>query len=350
VIAVAVCYGLAYQGLWPATSTDARIDQLQSRLDAAEKSATATTSGLAAVNTRLDGLGSELTAKLGDAGGKLAAMQQNLDALQAAKPPAVDLAPLQAQVKALSSRLDAVAAGASSADAGAIAANLATAQRTLGDLGNKVAAIDTHIQSTDSTVTALKGELDSARAAIDQAARAPSPKAIASAMQLPLLISALESDFAAGRPYATDLGNLVAAVPETHVPASVSDAAAAGLPAPGELARAFDAAVPEILGARPPGTDTSWQGQMADWVKGVLALRPQGEIAGDAPDAVLSRLQAAVDRHDFAGAAKLLAQLPPAMQAAAGELAGKIKALADADAFVAALRSTALAPAAGAQK
>ena len=352
VIATAVCYGLATAGLWPvpASDVDARIAALQSGLADSQKSTAVNTSALAALNTRVGGLESDFAAKLAAASDALAKVQQALGQLQAAKPQPSDLAPVEAEVKALSSRLDAVAAGASSADAGAIAANLASLQQTVSGLAEKLATLDSRGTATDAALGSLKAELASAKAAIDQAASAPSPKAIASAMQLPLLISALEADFAAGRPYAGDLDALKSAVPEAHVPASVSDFAANGLPAPGELSRRFEAAMPDIFAARPPATDSSWQGQATDWLKGLLALRPQGESAGDAPDAVLSRLEAAVGRHDFADAAKLLGQLPPGMQQAAGDVAAQIRALADADSFIAALRSTALAPASGVSK
>ena len=73
-------------------------------------------------------------------------------------------------------------------------------------------------------------------------------------------------------------------------------------------------------------------------------------MEGGAPEARLSQLQAAVDRHDFAGASKLLQQLPPAMQHALGDVATQIRALADADAFIAGLRTAALAPIDGAAK
>jgi len=352
IIAIGVTYAIANAGFWPSpkTDTELRIAQLQDRLAQAEASDASNAKAVADLTGRLTSLEGDVDGKLAASADGLTKLQQSVAGLQAAKPPAVDLSPLEAQIKTLSSRLDAVASGASSADAGAIAANLATAQRSLTDLSNKVAALDSHATATDNTIANLNSEFASAKSAIDQAARAPSPKAIASAMQLPLLISALESDFAAGRPYATDLGNLTAAVPEAHAPASVSAAATSGMPAPDDLARQLDAAMPDMLSARPAGTDSSWQGQASDWVKRMLALRPQGALTGDSPEALASQLQEAVSRHDFAGAAKLFDQLPQPMQQAAGDLDAKIKTLADADAFLANLRQTALAPAAGVQQ
>ena len=87
-----------------------------------------------------------------------------------------------------------------------------------------------------------------------------------------------------------------------------------------------------------------------DWMKGVLAFRPAGDAAGDTPDAIASRLQSAVDRHDFAAATPLFAQLPPPMLDAAGDLPQEVSALADASAFIAGLRAKALAAAPPAAK
>ena len=165
-------------------------------------------------------------------------------------------------------------------------------------------------------------------------------------MQLPLLISGLDADFAAGRPYASDLKALQGAIPEAHVPASVAAGAATGLPAAADVVSAFRSAharyhrgAPrrdrfQLAGAALRGLD-----EEAYWRCG---RRAPGRRPGQC-DAV-SRLEAAVNRHDFAGALALLGQLPPPMQQAAGEVAGKLQLLADADIFLADLRQKALAP------
>jgi hypothetical protein len=251
-------------------------------------------------------------------------------------------------LKTLSSRLDAIAAGASSADAGALAASVKTMQQDLATLSQKVDALATRAGTADTTVASLKSELDGAKAAIAKAAAAPSPQAIAAAMQLPILISTLDADFSAGRPYAGDLKALKAAIPSAGVPASVAGAATTGLPAAGDVAAAFEAKMPDMLAAEPGSTGAGWQDQIADWAKGVLALRRQGVEPGSGPDALLSQLESAIQRRDFAAASSLLDKLPQPMQQAAGDAAAQIRTLADADAFISGLRRKALAPATGA--
>ena len=348
IVATAVCYGLAYAGLWPASAGDtpARLDQLEQRLAQSEKTGAGNVTALADLNTHLSGRETDFAAKL-------AAASSALDQVKAAvakAQPAADLAPVMTQLKTLSGRLDAIAAGASSADAGAIAANLSAVQKGLSDLSDKLTTLDTRTGTTEQTLATLKSGLDSAQAAIAAAAKAPSAAAIATTMQLPLLLSVLEADFNAGRPFAADLQNLQAALPDTKIPATVASAAASGLPQPDVLAQHFEAVLPDILAARPPNGDNGWQGQITDWIKNTLALRPAGEAEGTSPEAIVSRLAGAVTRHDFPAATKLLAQLPAPMQAAAGDTASGIAALADAEALIAALRAKALTPQAGAGK
>ncbi|HVW91694.1 MAG TPA: hypothetical protein VHB74_03720 [Devosia sp.] len=339
IVAIAVCYGLAAAGYWPSAATPPD-PTLTTRLDQSDKS-------IADLDARLTSLQTDSADKLNSLASALQGVQDSVAKLQTASAPAPDLGPIRDQLKTLSSRLDAVAAGASSADAGALAANVASLQQNSTVTQQKFTTLDGQVRDLADAVASLKSELDAAKGQIAQAAAAPSKQAIASALQLPLLISALEADFAAGRPYQADLSALTKALPEAHVPASVSDAAATGLPAPGDLAAAFEARMPAMIAALPPSTDTSLTGQLGDWVRNVFAVRRQAPEAGDSPEARLSQAEAAVGRHDFAGAVKLIDQLPDRVKAAGGEVIDQLKAAAEADSFIAGLRQTALAPASG---
>ena len=54
----------------------------------------------------------------------------------------------------------------------------------------------------DKSLATLQAGLDSAKAALAEAAKEPSAAAVTSAMQLPLVLSGLETAFATGRPFA----------------------------------------------------------------------------------------------------------------------------------------------------
>src|SRR6185437_1610261 len=76
IIAIAICYGLAQAGLWPAGPTVTTIDQ---RLTQAEQANSAAGAKLAQLST----LQSDVAAKLATANSTLASMQTSLKALQA---------------------------------------------------------------------------------------------------------------------------------------------------------------------------------------------------------------------------------------------------------------------------
>jgi hypothetical protein len=133
------------------------------------------------------------------------------------------------------------------------------------------------------------------------------------------------------------------------VPSELSAIAATGLPLPDTLATALEARVPDMLAAAPDAGHGDWGQSALGWLKSLLALRPVGEAEGRSPDAVVSRLEGAVARHDFLTAETLFQQLPPAMQAAAGTAAAGIALHAEAAQLLADLRAKALgAPTAGA--
>ena len=82
--------------------------------------------------------------------------------------------------------------------------------------------------------------------------------------------------------------------------------------------------------------------ERARGVDDLPGLLQASEEEGDTPDAVVSRLEGAVTRHDYIGATQLLGQLPAPMQQAAAPVAPDIAAHAAADQLVADLRTRAL--------
>lgn len=315
----------------PALATlTSRDDALEGRLSAVETSARNAQVSLDATLTQFDQLGTELRQSVADV----------RNAIPAAE--AVDIAPLQQQLQTLEDRVAAIGAGASSADAAALAQSLASIEQSLAALGERLDAMETGARTEAASVAALRTEVDAAKASIAAQSQTLGGTEIGPAIRLPLIISGLESALANGRPYATELASLTALLPGLDVPAPLGAAADTGLMRPDALAAQLTAAIPDILAGRTAAPTGDWGQDALEWAKALLALRPAEEIAGDTPEAVVSRLEGAVKRHDFASAATLLAQLPQPMQAAAGELGAAIAAHAAADTFLAGLRAQAL--------
>lgn len=278
-----------------------------------------------------------LDATIAQLDGDIATVNKSIADLKASIPaaaPAVDLSPLEDQLKTLKAQVDAIAAGASGADATAIA-------QTLSALQTSIQSITTRLNGVDQTVTALRTDLDAARKSLADHISSALPNETGPAMKLPLILSGLESAFETGRPFQTELGALLAIVPDVTVPAPLSAAAATGLSRPDTVTQRFEATLPDILAARDHG-NADWTQNAIDWAKSLLALRPAQEQQGNDPDAVISRLEGAIGRHDYAAASTLVAQLPPAMQAAAAPVAADIAAHAAADQLLGDLRTRAL--------
>ena len=300
------------------------------KLDALSGTVTSLQQSTARTQVSLDATIAQL-----DAG--LAAVNRSIADVQASIPePAapVDLAPLENQRRTLKAQVDAIAAGASGADAGAIAQSIA-------DLETGITSVTTRLNGVDATVASLRTDLDAARDALSQHIDAALPNEVGPALKLPLILSGLESAFAAGKPFQTELEALRAVLPDLVVPATLTAAAPSGLIRPDALDAKFRTAVPEILGAR-DASNADWTQSAIDWAKSVLALRPAEEVEGDNPEAVVSRLEGAMERRDYAAALTLIEALPQAMRDEATLVTADIRAHAEAAKLVADLRARAL--------
>ena len=334
-------YGL---GNWlPLPNQRPMIADPAARLDATDSSLNDIKTRLAAIEEQSKRTQVSLDATIAQLDGGLTEVRQAIAAVPATAEP-VDLAPLQTQLKGLEDRLTAIGAGASSADAAALAKTISSIEAGIAELRTQLVALDQRVAATDNAISGLKGDVSATQTAISTQNQTLGGADIGPAVRLPLMVSGLETAIANGRPFAAELAGLKALLPDLAVPGPVEASAAEGLPRPDAVATQFTAAVPNVLAGR-AAVSTGDMGEDAlEWMKGLLALRPVGEVAGDTPEAIVSRLDAAVGRHDFKAAAELLAQLPPAMQAGAGSTGADITKLAAAEGFVTELRSRALAP------
>lgn len=321
VLGLAAAYGLAWLGLWPAPPAaappaDPRLAQFASAIPELETVTQTTQSELAALNQRIGNLetadpapttAGAAPADLSGVESDIAALGERIETLAAQPPPAADTGAAEALrtgLAALGTRLDELAARVGTAEAG-----LRTLDATVGE-----------------TSAALAGQ----------------PSDIGAVLQLPLILSGFETAFATGRPYETELAALRAASLEAAIPTAIANGAAAGIVRPDAIARRFEAVLPAILAGRPANPDAQWQDGALDWFRNAIALRPTGESEGNTPDAVVSRLEGAIARRDFAEAETLLAALPAPMLTAAEDVPALVTTQAEAGRFLETLRSQAL--------
>ena len=322
VLGLAAAYGLAFFGLWPTTpaappAADPRLANFATAIPELETVTQTTQSELAALNQRVGALESAEPA-----------------AATASTAAPVDLSAVEADIAALGTRIDDLAATpAPEADTGALdtlRADFAALGTRLDELAARVGTAEAGLRTLDTTVTETSATL------------AGQPSDIGAVLQLPLILSGFETAFATGRPYETELAALRAAAPDADIPTAIANAAATGLTRPDAIARRFETVLPAMLAGRPAKPDAQWQDGALDWFASVIALRPTGEIEGDTPEAIMSRLVGAMERRDFASAETLLASLPEPMQAAAEDVPDLIASQAEAARFLETLRTQAL--------
>ena len=316
-LGLGAAYGLAWYGLWPAPEqaappADPRLAQFATAIPELE-----TVTG-----TVQDEL-STLTGRVG-------ALESDLADLPDQPASAIDTSNLVSteDLAALAARLDELAAGST---------GNAAAPESLAAIEAELSALRASAAETTALLAQARDEL----AALTQSTQADAGSGLAAA-RLPLIFSALESAFDAGRPYETELAALRQAQPDYLVPEAIAGRAATGLPQPDTVAAQLDAVLPDMLAGRPAGSEASWQDAGLDWFRGLVAMRPTGAVEGDSPDAIIARLEAAVAARDFSAAQAEMEALPASMRAAAGELVDDIARLAAADEFLAQLRESAL--------
>ncbi len=312
-IGLGAAYGLAWYGLWPTppeppVPADPRLAEFATAIPELE--------------TVTSTVQDELSTLTGRVGALENAAAETTSAPAAGTDPAVT-----EQLAALAARLDELAAASAQPSDTAALDGLASEIETL--------------RSETAATAAQLAEANQQLATLSQAA-SNAAGADAATIRLPLIFSGLESAFLSGRPFETELAALRQALPQTPVPEAVAGRAATGLPQPETIQSQLQAALPDMLAGRPANADAGWQGATVDWFRGLVAMRPAGAVEGDSPDAIIARLEAAIERRDFAAAKAELDTLPETMRRGAEPFAGEIESLAAAQSFLSELRTLVL--------
>ncbi|KKB78852.1 hypothetical protein VW35_10185 [Devosia soli] len=326
VVGLGAAYGLALLGYWPSQPPTTPPE------DPRIASVAASVPELQTVTGTLQDELATLTSRV--------ASIESGNATAAAAAPSTPAAndQLAGDVAALSARIDELA-GAPQEARDASAANAAA----MAKLEAELAALRQSAAATQAELSTVSGQVATLQTDVSQGSAVEEGQA-----RLPLIVSGFETAFSTGAPYDTEVTALKQALPDFAVPQSVAAQAMTGLKRPDLIARDFNAVLPDILAGRPVSPDASWQETTSDWFRGILALRPTEAVEGDGPEAVVARLEGAIDRGDFAAAKTELDALPQAMRTAVGTVANDIANQAAAQEFLTQLRQAALAQGSGA--
>ncbi|ABS62971.1 conserved hypothetical protein [Parvibaculum lavamentivorans DS-1] len=278
------------------SSLTERLDELTGRLDKVEQGAAAaaeTPESAAAITERLEALAAEtqqLKNALNDTRTTARSMQERLDEMSAALPPAgiaEQIGSLDALVRALDLRL---------------------------------ASLAPKIEEMETRVVALEEKKDDP----DAAARAALGLALAN------LARAAETP----GPFLAELNAVAAFLPEEPALQELAPAAAEGVPTRAALEARFSSLSQNIFEAeRRAGEDGVWSRFVSN-AKSLVTVRRTGEISGDTTEAVVARMEERLKVNDLAGAVAEAKQLQGAAAEAAAPWIADAEARLQADALV----------------
>ncbi len=265
-----------------AEAVGSAVAALQSRVAALEsRPAAATSDSVEALGEKV----AALDAGMGDVAGRVA----TLEARSAITAPVGDggTSGLAASFADIETRLGRVEAGAAAVVA----------------LRERVAAVENAVTELVARVDALAAR----PAAAGESERAARAVAIAMVRQ------------AAGRgdPFAGEVATLEALGADATAIAALKPLAERGVPSIATLQAGFPSIADKVLIASTSADpEAGILDRIASFGRGLVSIRPTTAIQGDTPEAVVSRMQAAVDRGDLTAALAERAALPAPGQAA----------------------------------
>ncbi|MEF2548420.1 hypothetical protein VQ045_14745 [Aurantimonas sp. E1-2-R+4] len=302
--------------------------------------------------------------------GEVAALRDQVQSAPAA--PAENGAAAE-QLTALGQRIETLETSASTAGAEATAGlqqageTAVAAQQTATAAQETAAAAQETANAAQQAATAAQQsatQANEAATATQQAAEQASAKVDEAAAQFESRIAGMEANnrradgalAAANLKSAIDQGGPFMSQLETYAEATGAGAAtedlrafaADGVPSKQALAAEWPAVEDKIAESlRPAQPDAPVQEQLLSGLRSLVQVRPAGPAPAEAkgPDAVLSRLNAAIESGDLAGWQSEWQTLPQAGQDVSQDFASRVAARLTADRVVAEALSSALAPA-----
>ena len=332
---------LALLAAWLIDPRAGALDDARARLAAVEKSAASESAMASALDQRMTSL--EAGAASAAKGDALDALGRRIGALEASGGDA-----RTALDEARAARADAAKALAAASSAAAPTNTAAPAEP--GALEPRLVKLESDLAAAETRLSQL-GAIDERLAKLEGAtgAAAKSEARVAmarggseSAASVAVLALSLEQRFAAGAPYAAELGALGQLGVGAEALAALKPMAESGAPSLSALAASWAKVEPAVVAAAPPPERSSWD-RLLDHMRALVRVRHVGE-AGERDESgpPAARIGAALDRGDLAAALAAFGQLPDASRAAGAAWADATKARVAAAKAATALRADAI--------
>lgn len=217
---------------------------------------------------------------------------------------------LRQEIAAVSGRLNTVEGRPPSAAAPA-GLSAESVQQSLAPLGARVAQLE-------ASVAAMAKAQQELRASTGEAA-------------LTMAVQNLRRAVSEGKPFVSELKTLAALAAEPLEIGPLEARREKGLASLARLQTDFDVSAKAALDAARPSGDGSFTSDLLARARGLVRVRPTGDIPGDAPEAILARAEHRLDDGDLGAAIREAARLAgPAADAMTGWLSeAKARAAAD---------------------
>ena len=195
--------------------------------------------------------------------------------------------------------------------------------------------IESRLSATETTLASLGDRLDTLATRVENIENRPSPAEESERAARAIAIGLLRQGAQSGEGFAADLAMLKALGLDGDDVAALEPLAKRGAPTIAQLQAAFPGVADAILSATAEiGPDASFLDRLFGVGAGLVSIRPTAPIEGNTPDAIVSRMQAAVDRGDLAAALEERQTLPEAGQTASASWATAASDRTQIDAIV----------------
>jgi hypothetical protein len=236
--------------------------------------------------------------------GEIETLKSSVSTLQTAKPE-VDLTPVNGKIDAIEKRLaDVPKANGLSVDA----------DQRLSALSAEIANLGKTFQETTKTDATARAELVMRLETLEKKAAEPGDDvggaiAIASA--------GLKAAIDRGGPFAPELQTLSSVNPKDPSVVALTPYAANGVPSRAKLLSGYPAAADAVMAAlTSDDPNQSIADRLLSSAFSAIKVRPVGNVAGDAPDAILARVEDRLTNGDLKAASEEWDKLPEAGKAA----------------------------------
>ena len=265
-------------------------------------------------------------------GERLKGIEDKIAALPATSAAAVD-------PSAIATVVDEKIAGVSSA-----IAELKTLAETAA---TQAAEASAGVKATADAQSQMQAKLDSLGAELSSVSGKVAENSGNGDVARTIAAAALKSAIDRGSPFMAELETFAAITGDSEAIASLRGMAASGVPTRAALSEMTpDAAYAMIAASEQVPADAGLLDRLASSARSLVKVRAVGEVEGEGVQAITARLEAAVNRGDYAKALAEYETLPAESKTAGADFMGKVKARMEADGLIEKVLSDALKSAA----